>query len=265
MRTPSSTSALATARVVIQLGRRSIVGMIRQPQAVIPSLFFPLMFTALNVASFGRAASLPGFGADSFLDFAVAGAIVQGVMFGSTTAGVDMALDVEDGFLDRLTSSPIPRWAVLAGRLFGPALFASTQALAFSAILVAFGADIAGGLAGIAVLVAVAALLAVAVGALFIAVALRTGSSEAVQAMFPIVFVSLFVSTAMFPGALMTGWFKSVALANPVSTMMEGLRHQVLVGFDLGQALNAASVVLAVLVVSTVLASLALRGRVVTA
>jgi len=263
--TPSTTTVVGTGRVIGQLGRRSILRMIRQPQAVIPSLFFPLMFTALNVASFGRAASLPGFGADSFLDFAVAGAVVQGVMFGSTAAGIDMALDVEGGFLDRLSTAPIPRWAVLAGRLLGPAAFGAAQALLFCVILVAFGANIAGGVAGVAVLVVVASLLAVALGALFIAVALRTGSSEAVQAMFPIVFISLFVSTAMFPGALMTAWFKTVALANPVSTMVGGLRHQVLVGFDLGQALRAVSVVLAALVVSSTLASLALRRRVVTA
>jgi len=265
VRAASRNTSFDNLRVVANLGRRSVVGMTRQPQAVFPSLFFPLMLTALNVASFGKAATLPGFGADSFLDFAVAGAVVQGVMFGSTAAGVDMALDVEGGFLDRLRTAPIPRWAVLIGRLIGPALFASAQAVAFCLIFVAFGADIAGGAAAVAVLVVVAALLAVAVGAIFVAIALRTGSSEAVQALFPIVFISLFVSTAMFPGALMTGWFKRVALANPVSSMMEGLRHQVLVGFDLGEALDAATVVLGLLVVSMALATLALRRRVVIA
>lgn len=255
-------SSAGSARVLVALGRRSILGMLRQPQMVFPSLFFPLLFTALNAASFGKAATLPGFGAPSFLDFAVAGAVIQGVMFGSTAAGIDMALDVEDGFFDRLVSSPIARWVVVLGRLVGPACFAALQALVFSLIFVGFGAHIAGGVPALAVMMVIASLLAVAVGAIFIGVALRTGSSEAVQAMFPVVFISLFVSTAMFPGALMTGWFKQVALANPMSTMIDGVRHQVLVGFDLGEGLRAAAVVVAILAVAMIFAGMALRKRV---
>lgn len=260
-RTPDASNA-GSLRVLIGLGRRSIVGMLRQPQMVFPSLFFPLLFTALNAASFGKAATLPGFGAPSFLDFAVAGAVIQGVMFGATAAGIDMALDVEDGFFDRLVSSPIARWVVVLGRLVGPAVFAAVQALVFCGIFAAFGADYAGGIGAVAVLVGIAALLAIGVGALFVAIALRTGSSEAVQALFPVVFISLFVSTSMFPGVLMSGWFKQVAEANPVSTLVEGVRHQVLVGFDLARAGQSAAVAGVILVLAMIGAGLALRRRV---
>lgn len=265
MAEPLARSGHSSGRVLVAFGRRSLVGMLRQPQALFPTIFFPLFFTALNVASFGRAASLPGFGARSFLDFALTGAVIQGVMFGSTSAGVDMALDIEDGFFDRLVSSPIARWVVVLGRLIGPAVFAAAQTILFCLVFLAFGAHIAGGVAAVAALVVLCSLFAVAIGALVIAIALRTGSSEAVQAMFPIIFISLFVSTAMFPGALMTGWFKRVALANPMSTMIDGLRRQVIVGFDAGQALRSAAIIVALLAVAMVLAGLALRRRVVSA
>ena len=257
---PTASSA-ASLRVLGGLGRRSIVGMLRQPQMVFPSLFFPLLFTALNAASFGKATMLPGFGAESFLDFAVAGAVVQGVMFGSTAAGIDMAIDVENGFFDRLASAPIARWVVVLGRLVGPALFAAVQAIVFCGIFAAFGADYAGGVPAVGVLVVIAALLAVGVGGIFIGVALRTGSSEAVQALFPVVFISLFVSTAMFPGALMTGWFKTVAVANPMSTLVDGARHQVLVALDFGEAARAAGVAAAVVAGALLFAGSALRHR----
>ena len=59
------------------MSKRSILALWRQPALVIPSLIFPLFFAALGTSSFSRATSLPGFPpVDSYLDFALAGAVV---------------------------------------------------------------------------------------------------------------------------------------------------------------------------------------------
>ena len=61
------------------MSKRSVLALWRQPSLVIPSLIFPLFFAALGTSSFSRATSLPGFPeVDSYLDFALAGAVVQG-------------------------------------------------------------------------------------------------------------------------------------------------------------------------------------------
>ena len=71
---------------------------------MVPSLIFPLFFAALGTSSFSRATTaVPGFPAvDSYLDFALAGSVVQGILFGSTVGATALAVDIENGFFDRL-------------------------------------------------------------------------------------------------------------------------------------------------------------------
>jgi ABC-2 type transport system permease protein len=89
-----------------------------------------------------------------------------------------------------------------------------------------------GGVAGVAVLRVLAALLAVAISGLGIVLALRSGSAESVQGTFPLFFALLFFSSAFFPRETMTGWFKVVADANPISYLVEAMREQVIDGVD---------------------------------
>ena len=102
------------------MSKRAILALARQPATVFPSLVFPLFFVALGTAAFGRAIELPNFPeVDSFLDFALAGAILQGVLFGSVTSATALATDIETGFFDRLLASPTSRVSILVGRLGG--------------------------------------------------------------------------------------------------------------------------------------------------
>ena len=246
----------------LALSRRAVAGIFRQPQVLFPSLFFPLMFAALNSAAFARTPNLPGFPpVDSYLDFLLPATIVQGVLLGATSAGIDMAVDLEGGFFDRLLASPVARTSVLVGRLAGAAVLGAVQALVFVLVLTPFGARVHGGVPGLALLMLIGMVLAVAIGGLGVALALRTGSSEAVQGAFPVIFVLLFTSSAFFPRQLMNGWYGWLADHNPLSFLIEGARHVVTVGWDLGEALQAVLIGLAFCVLSIGLALLALRRR----
>ncbi|MBW3649138.1 MAG: ABC transporter permease [Actinobacteria bacterium] len=246
---------------VVSLSRRSISNTLRQPQMWVPSMAFPLIFTALNTGAMGRATRLPGFPAESFLDFAVATAVVQGVLFGATAGGSDMAVDIQDGFFDRLVSSPVSRPTIVLARLAGAAVLGAVQSLVFMAILTAFGAQVRGGAPAVLTIVAVAMLLAMAIGGLSVAIALKTGSSEVVQAAFPVFFISLFTSSAFFPRELMSGWFKTVASVNPLSFMIESVRALIIGGFHVGDAMRALAIVAALAGVSLLLSLRALRSR----
>src|SRR5207244_3765716 len=80
-------------------------------------------------------------------------------------------------------------------------------------------------------------LVVLAFGALGLVAAIRTGSGEAVQGLFPAFFVFLFISSMAIPRNLMThGWFRDVATANPVSYLIEGVRSLIITGWD-GKAL----------------------------
>jgi ABC-2 type transport system permease protein len=149
---------------------------------------------------------------------------VQGVLFGSVQAGSDMALDIERGFFDRLVASPVSRTSILVGRLGGAAAVGATQAALFTFVLMPFGATVESGPIGVVLLVIGGALVAVAFGGFLVAFAIKTGSAEAVHGAFPLVFVSLFLSSCFFPRETMSGWFKAVADLNPISYVVEGMR-----------------------------------------
>jgi ABC-2 type transport system permease protein len=236
---------------------------LRIPQAWFPSLFFPLVLMAIFTGSFGRAPGhIPGFPpVRGFLDFAVAGAILQGVLIGGVSAGAAFATDIEGGFFDRLVASPVSRIAILTGRLGAGVALALTQALLFLGVAAIFGAHVRGGLPGILLVLLFAALLAVAIGGLGVMLALRTGSAEAVQGMFPLFFALLFFSSAFFPRETQSGWFRAVSNHNPISYMVEGTRAQVISGVEARTTLAGLAIALGLAVTTVALSALALRRR----
>jgi ABC-2 type transport system permease protein len=248
------------------LARRAILTTLRIPQAWFPSLFFPLALLAIFTGSFGDApGQVPGFPpVRGFLDFAVAGSILQGVLIAGTSAGAAFAADMESGFFDRLVASPVSRWAILTGRLGASVVQGVLQGMLFLGIAVAFGARVDAGAAGIGVLVVYAALLAAAIGGLGVLLALRSGSGEAVQGTFPLFFVLLFFSSAFFPRETMSGWYKTVADVNPISHIVEGMRAQVIAGGDARTTAVGLATALAFAVLTVGLSAVAYRRRLAT-
>jgi ABC-2 type transport system permease protein len=246
----------------LALARRSAVGTLRQPSMWFPALIFPLLIAAINSAAMGRSTSLPGFPpVDSFLQFLLPATLIQGVMFGGVMGGADVALDIENGFFERLVASPVSRPAILVGRLAGSALLGGLQAIVFIVVFTIFGAHIDGGIVAVGVLVFMGMVLALAIGGWAAAMALRTGSQEAVQNSFPLIFILLFISSAFFPTDLMTGWFKAVATYNPLTYLIGGARELVIEDFSLAAAAQAIGVAAGLAVLSVAFATAQFRRR----
>jgi ABC-2 type transport system permease protein len=215
------------------LARRSVVRTFRQPAMIVPALLFPLMLLAINSSGLDSATNLPGFPTDSFFEFALAIAFVQGALFSASSAGTNIAADVETGFLNRLSLTPLRRVALLLGQLAGILALGLIQAVTFLGVGVVFGAGIEAGAAGALVIVCLSLLLSLGFGCIGAFVALRTGSGEAVQGIFPLLFAGLFLSSMYLPRDLIeTDWFHTVADWNPVSYMLEGIRSLVVSGWD---------------------------------
>lgn len=244
------------------LSRRSIRGLLRQPTVWLPGIFFPMFLAAVNTAAMGRAIHIPGFPpVESMLDFYLAASVTQAVLFGGINAGADTAIDISTGFFDRLLASPVSRTAILVGRLAGSAVFGVVQALVFVVAYGIFGVRIEGGIPGLLVVLAYALLLALVIGGFAAVLALRTGQAEAVQNVFPLLFILLFVSSAFFPTELMRGIYQSVAERNPITWMIDGVRHQIIAGFDAGEALQALGIAAILAALMIAWANAALRAR----
>lgn len=254
-----SRQALDQARA---LARRSIIGTLRQPQVWLPGLLFPMFIAAVNTSTMGRSTSIPGFPAvDSLLDFLLPASITQSVLFGGLSAGSDTATDIQTGFFDRLLASPVSRTSILVGRLAGASVTGAFQAIVFMVVYGIFGVRLAGGPAAVGLLIVYAMVLALVIGGFAAMLALRTGSAEAVQNVFPLTFIGLFISSAFFPTELMTGVYRSIATRNPVTWMVDGMRHQVIVGLDWSEAATSIAVAAVLATASIAGANAALRAR----
>ncbi|MGI8606242.1 MAG: ABC transporter permease [Gaiellaceae bacterium] len=247
---------------VLLLARRSVVRTARQPANVAFPLVFPLLLLAVNAGGLDAATRLPGFPTDSFVAFALAIPFIQGALFATMNTGTDLARDIQTGFLNRLALTPMRGLAVLAGQLGGSLTMGVIQALVYLGVGLAVGVRFASGPLGILVLLAFAALVSVGFGALGAFVALRTGSGEVVQGLFPLFFVFLFLSSMNLPRNLIeTDWFRYVATANPVSYLIECVRSLIITGWD-GEALALGfGIAAAITVVGLALASCSLSSR----
>lgn len=247
-----------------QLARRSVLGIVRQPAEFVPALAFPLIFLALMNAGVGSAARLPGFPSESYLAFILPAVLVQGAMFGGVNSGSRLAIDIEDGFLRRLSLTAIQRWALLLGHLSGSMAVALVQGVIFVAVGLIAGVEFKTGLIGAGVLIGINVLFALAFSSIGAVLAVRIGSSEAVQSSFPLFFIIISFSSFFIPRDLITAtWFRAIATANPASYVIEAGRSVVITGWDAGVLLTGVGAVTAVIVVALAAASRGLRTRLV--
>ena len=247
---------------VYVLGRRSVMRTLRQPANVVAPLVFPMLLLAVNSGGLKAETRLPGFPTDSYVAFALAVPFIQGALFATMNAGTDLARDIQTGFLNRLSLTPMRGIAVLAGQLGGAVVLGLVQAAVYLGVGLAVGVRPASGVLGVLVLFVFALFVTLAFGALGAFAALRTGSGEAVQSLFPAFFVFLFISSMNIPRNLIDAtWFRDLATVNPVSYLLEAVRSLIILGWD-GQALALGFGISVVLViVALTLATWALRVR----
>jgi len=248
---------------VLLLARRSVVRTLRQPANVISPMVFPLMLLAVNSAGLKAETHLPGFPTSSYVAFALAVPFIQGALFSTMNAGTDLARDIQTGFLNRLLLTPMRSIAVLAGQLGGVIVLGLLQAAVYVAVGLAIGVRFASGPLGVLVLFGFAFVVTLGFGALGAFLALKTGSGEAVQGVFPLFFVFLFISSMAIPRNLIgITWFRWAATANPVSYLLECVRSLIITGWN-GEALALGfGVALVIALTAMVLAARSLHSRI---
>ena len=249
-------------RPTVALARRAMRNALRRPQFLAPLVLFPTLFLAVNVGGLTRTTSLPGFPrVEGFLDFQLAAAMTQSLLLGGVSTGIATALEIEGGFFDRLVSSPVPRLALVLGRLLAAAIVSAFQIVYFLVVGLLFGASIAGGIPGALLVLLIGVIAGVGFGAIGQAIALRARSASTVQGIFPLVFVILFVSSAFFPRDLLESPLDAVARYNPLSYVADGMRGPIIQGVEAAAVLEGLAAASLIAVVATGISVLALRGK----
>lgn len=247
---------------VLLIAQRSLLRTARQPGTWIPPLSFPLILMAVNSNGLRAATHLPGFPTNSFLSFFLPFSFLQGALFASGIAGTDLARDIDTGFLNRLALTPVRGSALLLGQIGGALGLGAVQAVVYLGVGLAAGVHIDAGVGGALLILLLALGTAAGFGGLGLWLALRTGSGEGVQSMFPLLFFLLLVSSMNLPRNLIeVSWFRDLATVNPVSYLIEAMRSLVIEGWN-GQALALGfGFMVALNAVSMLLATRQLRVR----
>jgi ABC-2 type transport system permease protein len=247
---------------IVLLARRAVVRTLRQPANVIFPLVFPMLLLAVNSGGLRSETSLPGFPTDSMLAFLLAVPFIQGALFATMNAGTDLARDIQTGFLNRLSLTSMRGSTLLAGQLGGIVALGFFQAVVYIAVGLIAGVEFASGALGVVVLLLFGVLISIGFGALGSFLALRTGSAEAIQAFFPVLFVFLFISSMNAPRDLMAvDWFRIAASLNPVSYLIECVRSLIIDGWDEQALVLGFGVATAIAIISLLLATQAMKER----
>ncbi len=260
--TERSSRGAGLVEQTLAVARRAVVRTMRQRGLLIFPMIFPLILFAINGSALSPATRIPHFPTRHYRDFLLAMTFVQGAMFVSITAGVDLARDIESGFLNRLALTPLRGEALLVGQLGGALVLGVVQAVAYLLVGLATGVTLVSGPGGALVLLGLSILIAFAFASLGALIALRFGTGEAVQGIFPLLFVTLFLSSSSLPRNLIkTPWFRDVATYNPVSYLIEGLRSLVIKGWDAQALALGFGFSLALLVVTLAFSEASMRTR----
>jgi oleandomycin transport system permease protein len=209
-------------RQSFSLAWRTLVSIKHNPGELLDFSIQPVMFVLLFTFVFGGAIS---GSPHSYLMFALPGIIVQNALFATLNTGMGLSTDLDKGFLDRLRTLPIARYAPLTGRILADVVKQAWAVALLMGVGAALGFRV--GTTPLSVLGAFFLLLtfSLAVSWIIVLVSMIAASPEKVQifgfvVLFPLTFTSnAFVQTESMPGALQA-WVK----ANPVTLLADATR-----------------------------------------
>jgi ABC-2 type transport system permease protein len=219
-------SALIDSLVMI---RRSSTHILRNTDQLMGAFFQPIMFLVLFSAVFGGAISQALPAGVSYLNFLMAGIIVQTVAFGSTTTAVAVCNDLQKGIIDRFRSLPMSNLAVLNGHVVSDLLRngISTTVMLVAGLVIGFRSSAS--VADWLLIGAILLLFTLAFSWLAAIVGVLAKTVEAVQWLtFILVFPLTFASSAFVPTQGMNPFLKAFAENQPITQVIEAVRALIL-------------------------------------
>jgi len=225
----TSPKFLLTLKDSLLMVKRSSMHIIRNTDQLLGTFFQPIMFLVLFASVFGGSIEKALPEGVSYINYLMAGIIVQTVAFGSTTTALAVTNDMKKGIIDRFKSLPMSNLAVLNGHvvsdIFRNAI--STTVMIVSGLVIGFRpkADAMEWLQIVGILL----LFTFAFSWLSAIIGLLAKSVEAVQWLtFVIIFPLTFASSAFTPTEGMGRFLKAFAENQPITQVVEAVRALIL-------------------------------------
>ncbi|MFZ0860490.1 MAG: ABC transporter permease [Candidatus Sulfotelmatobacter sp.] len=221
MGSPASAGVMLPA---FTLWWREIVRFYRQPTRVVGVLASPLVFWLVIGSGFGTSfRSGGGPGQQHYLDYFYPGALIMIVLFTSIFTMMSVIEDRKEGFLLSVLVAPVPRTAIVLGKVMGGTTLSAVQGMIFL-IFAPFAGVHLQPLSMLLVAVVVL-LVSFSLTALGFAIAWPMDSSQAFHGIVNLFLIPLWlVSGALFPIAGASGWIRIIMRLNPLTYGVEALR-----------------------------------------
>ncbi len=201
--------------------RRALLRYVRTPQLIVMAVLQMSLFFLIYRYMFGGAIRSVGV---PYVDYLVPGFVATGVLFNGIGAAVATAEDLEQGFVDRLRSLPMPRSSVLLARVIADTAILALSAAVTIGIAYAVGFRLHGsavdGLAAFGLVV----VFGFVFDWVFVLLGLFARTGQAAQGMGMIVFPFAFISSAYIPVSTMPGWLQVFAKHQPLTDMVNAAR-----------------------------------------
>jgi ABC-2 type transport system permease protein len=215
----TKTTSIATSTA--QVTKRALFRYFRSPQLVVLGTIQGALFLLIFRYVFGGAIDIHG---SSYVNFLVPGFVTTGILFTGQGGATAIAEDLQQGFVDRLKSLPVPRSCFLAGRAIADTVWTTWGLLVAIAVGLGVGFRPTGSAAGDLAALGLCVVFGFAFEWLFLVVGLYAGSPQAAQGMAFLVFPLTFVSSAYVPVSSMPGWLQAFAQHQPVTYMVGAVR-----------------------------------------
>ncbi|MEU8779150.1 ABC transporter permease [Streptomyces sp. NPDC048606] len=212
---------------------RSLISVKHNPLELVDYSITPIMFVFLFTYVFGgQMAGSP----QDYLQYALAGIIVQNTLFMSVYTAMSLNADLTKGVFDRLRSLPIARAAPLYGRIvadLAKQLWAMLLMIGLGTLL---GFTLTGSALGFLGATLLLLTFAAAVSWTAVLIGMLAGDAEKVQVFaFTIIFPITFASTAFARVETMPGWLQAWVEFNPVTHLSDAFRG-LLLGTPVGSS-----------------------------
>jgi ABC-2 type transport system permease protein len=211
---------------------REIVRFYRQKSRVVGVLASPLVFWVVIGSGFGTSfRSGGGPGQQNYLDYFYPGALIMIVLFTSIFTMMSVIEDRKEGFLLSVMVAPVPRSAIVLGKVLGGTTLSAIQGMIF--LIFAPFAGVHLNLLQVLLVAAVVFLVSFALTALGFAIAWPMDSTQAFHGIINLFLIPLWLlSGALFPITRASGWIRVLMYMNPLTYGVEALRALLYPGMD---------------------------------
>jgi ABC-2 type transport system permease protein len=160
---------------------------------------------------------------------------------------VALASDFQNGYFHKLLTTPTSVGALMLGRLIGDSVRLTVQAMLVLLLAIALGAEVQTGIAGALLMIALGTLLGIVTfGVITANLALRTKDAAAVQAILPMAYLLIFLTSAyQQPEQIDSPVMRTIVDANPAEHVLRPMRELMLSGYDWPSIATGLAVILA--------------------